>query len=54
MNESKYVIVGGGMVAGYAAKQFVELGLKPGELTILSADTLPWAKQLYDAEVSPE
>src|SRR5262245_5452100 len=28
------------MVAGYAAKQLVELGLKPGELTILSADTV--------------
>jgi len=27
------------MVAGYAAKQLVELGLKPGELAILSADT---------------
>lgn len=26
------------MVAGYAAKQLVELGLKPGELAILSAD----------------
>jgi 3-phenylpropionate/trans-cinnamate dioxygenase ferredoxin reductase subunit len=39
MNESKYVIVGGGMVAGYAAKQFVELGVKPGELAILSSDT---------------
>src|SRR2546428_577500 len=39
MNESKFVIAGGGMVAGYAAKQLVELGLKPGELAILSADT---------------
>src|SRR6266704_6617262 len=39
MDASKFVIVGGGMVAGYAAKQMVELGLKPGELTILSADT---------------
>ena len=39
MNESKFVIVGGGMVAGYAAKQLVELGLKSGELTILSAET---------------
>jgi NADPH-dependent 2,4-dienoyl-CoA reductase/sulfur reductase-like enzyme len=39
MSESKFVIVGGGMAAGYAAKQFVELGLKPGELTIISADT---------------
>jgi NADPH-dependent 2,4-dienoyl-CoA reductase/sulfur reductase-like enzyme len=38
MNESKFVILGGGMVAGYAAKQLVELGLQPGELTILSAD----------------
>lgn len=27
------------MVAGYAAKQLVELGVKPGELTILSADS---------------
>jgi len=39
MNESKFVIVGGGMVAGYAAKQLVDLGLKSGELTILSSDT---------------
>jgi 3-phenylpropionate/trans-cinnamate dioxygenase ferredoxin reductase subunit len=39
MNESKFVIVGGGMVAGYAAKQLVELGLPSGELAILSADT---------------
>ena len=27
-NESKFVILGGGMVAGYAAKQMVESGLK--------------------------
>jgi len=39
MNESRFVILGGGMVAGYAAKQLVEMGLKPGELTILSADS---------------
>src|SRR4029077_11831389 len=32
-------ILGGGMVAGYAAKQLVEFGLKPGELTIVSADS---------------
>src|ERR1700745_232171 len=32
------VILGGGMVAGYAAKQLVELGLPKGELAILSAD----------------
>lgn len=39
MDGSKIVIVGGGMVAGYAAKQLVELGLQQGELTILSADS---------------
>jgi 3-phenylpropionate/trans-cinnamate dioxygenase ferredoxin reductase subunit len=39
MSASRFVILGGGMVAGYAAKQFVELGLKPGELAIISADT---------------
>lgn len=45
MNESKFLIAGGGMVAGYAAKQLVELGLKAGELAILSADTyLPYER----------
>ena len=45
MNASKIALAGGGMVAGYAAKQMVELGLKPGELAILSADTvLPYER----------
>jgi 3-phenylpropionate/trans-cinnamate dioxygenase ferredoxin reductase component len=39
MNTSRYLILGGGMVAGYAAKQLVESGLKPRELTIVSADS---------------
>ncbi|HET7206106.1 MAG TPA: FAD-dependent oxidoreductase [Terriglobales bacterium] len=39
METSKYLIVGGGMVAGYAAKELVERGLKSGELTIVSADS---------------
>ena len=39
MNGSKFVIVGGGMVDGYAAKQLAELGMRPGELTILSAES---------------
>ena len=30
MDRSKFVILGGGMVAGYAAKQLVELGLAAG------------------------
>lgn len=38
MSDSRFVILGGGMVAGYAAKRMVELGLKSGELAILSAD----------------
>jgi 3-phenylpropionate/trans-cinnamate dioxygenase ferredoxin reductase subunit len=45
MNESRFVIIGGGMAVGHAAKQFVELGLKAGELTILSGDThLPYER----------
>jgi len=39
MKQANIVILGGGMVAGYAAKQLVELGLPPGELAILSADS---------------
>jgi NADPH-dependent 2,4-dienoyl-CoA reductase/sulfur reductase-like enzyme len=38
MNKSKYLILGGGMVAGYAAKAMGERGLKPGELSIVSSD----------------
>jgi NADPH-dependent 2,4-dienoyl-CoA reductase/sulfur reductase-like enzyme len=38
MNEANFVLLGGGMVAGYAAKQLIELGLSKGELAILSAD----------------
>src|SRR5436309_11643489 len=45
MKASKYVILGGGMVAGYAAKELAERGLKPGELTIVSADNaLPYER----------
>lgn len=39
MKSAKHVILGGGMVAGYCAKELVERGLKAGELTIVSADT---------------
>lgn len=45
MSVSKYVILGGGMVAGYAAKELVNRGLKPGELVIVSADdALPYER----------
>lgn len=41
MKTSKFVILGGGMVAGYAAKQIAEHGLKSGDLTIVSAEHAP-------------
>ncbi len=45
MSTSKYFILGGGMVAGYAAKELMERGLRPGELTILSAEhELPYER----------
>ena len=46
MNEARFVILGGGMVAGYAAKEFVDAEvLKPGDLAIVSADTyLPYER----------
>ena len=45
MQKTKYLILGGGMVAGYAAKELVSRGLKRGELTIISADSaLPYER----------
>ncbi|WOL02277.1 monodehydroascorbate reductase-like [Canna indica] len=36
----KYVILGGGVAAGYAAREFVKLGLKAGELAIISKEAV--------------
>lgn len=36
----KYVILGGGVSAGYAAREFVKQGLKPGELAIISKEAV--------------
>jgi 3-phenylpropionate/trans-cinnamate dioxygenase ferredoxin reductase component len=42
---SKYLILGGGMVAGYCAKQYVENGGKAGDLAIVSGDNaLPYER----------
>jgi NADPH-dependent 2,4-dienoyl-CoA reductase/sulfur reductase-like enzyme len=39
----QYVILGGGVGAGYAAQEFAEQGIEPGQLAIVSADdTLPY------------
>ncbi|CAH8269932.1 unnamed protein product [Arabidopsis lyrata] len=37
----KYVIVGGGVSAGYAAREFFKQGVKPGELAIISREQVP-------------
>lgn len=40
-----YVILGGGVAAGYAAREFVAQGIEPGQLAIVSADdTLPYER----------
>jgi NADPH-dependent 2,4-dienoyl-CoA reductase/sulfur reductase-like enzyme len=45
MSASKYLILGGGMVAGYAAKELAGRGLASGELRIVSADdSLPYER----------
>ncbi|XP_050368159.1 monodehydroascorbate reductase, seedling isozyme-like [Argentina anserina] len=36
----KYLIIGGGVAAGYAAREFVNQGLKPGELAIISKEAV--------------
>ncbi|KAG8376686.1 hypothetical protein BUALT_Bualt09G0089700 [Buddleja alternifolia] len=39
-NSFKYVIVGGGVAAGYAAREFSKQGVKPGELAIISKEAV--------------
>jgi monodehydroascorbate reductase (NADH) len=36
----KYILVGGGVAGGYAAREFVKLGLQPGELAIFSKEAV--------------
>jgi monodehydroascorbate reductase (NADH) len=43
----KYVIVGGGVSAGYAAREFVQQGLKPGELAIFSTEEVRQSDCLF-------
>jgi NADPH-dependent 2,4-dienoyl-CoA reductase/sulfur reductase-like enzyme len=45
MTTYKHLILGGGMVAGYCAKEYVENGGKAGDLAIVSADdALPYER----------
>lgn len=41
MDTYRFAILGGGMVAGYAARELVAHGLRAGELTIVSAEPVP-------------
>ena len=36
----KYVVLGGGQAAGYAAREFVSGGVKPGELLIIGKENV--------------
>ena len=36
----KYVILGGGVAAGYAAREFAKQGVQPGELAIISKEAV--------------
>ncbi len=45
MNSFQYMILGGGMVAGYAAKEFVKRGLKVEDLAVVSSEeALPYER----------
>lgn len=41
MDDFRTVILGGGMVAGYASQELAGNGLQPGDLAILSSDDVP-------------
>ncbi|XP_031277980.1 monodehydroascorbate reductase, seedling isozyme-like [Pistacia vera] len=47
----KYVILGGGVAAGYAAREFVKQGIKRGELAIISKeDVAPYERPTLSKE----
>ncbi|KFK38340.1 hypothetical protein AALP_AA3G101300 [Arabis alpina] len=52
----KYVIVGGGVAGGYAAMEFNNQGVKPGELAIISKESVPPFErpELTKAYINPE
>lgn len=39
-NHFKYIILGGGVAAGYAAREFAKLGVKRGELALISKEAV--------------
>lgn len=60
MNTYRYVIIGGGMAAGYAVKELVKAGLQPEELCLISADNVapynrpPLSKEFLEGKKEAE
>lgn len=55
MKSYPYVILGGGVVAGYAARAFVENGVRKAELGIISAEPhLPYERPLLSKGLIPD
>jgi hypothetical protein len=48
MNSAKYLIIGGGMVAGYAAKELASKGLGAGEYLIFGCHPSCLTSLLYE------
>jgi len=46
MGHFKYVYLGGGQGAGYAAAEFVKQGVKPGELGIVTAEKVNCTRKI--------
>lgn len=47
----KFVILGGGNAAGYAAYEFIKRGIGPGELCIISEEPVSFISKLVSKEV---
>jgi NADPH-dependent 2,4-dienoyl-CoA reductase/sulfur reductase-like enzyme len=60
MKNYKYVILGGGVAAGYAAREFAQQQVEPGKTAIVTADTSipydrpPLSKGFLAGEMSPD
>ena len=59
MKRYKYVIIGGGVAAGFAAREFAQQKVGPGQVAIITADSSlpydrpPLSKNFLEGESSP-
>jgi hypothetical protein len=51
MSSYKYVFLGGGNAAGYAAREFVAQGVKPGELLIITDEQVRIVLSVRDVKI---